>query len=839
MDQEKKLVLLADKWTFAELKRADVLPASILTTGGGDPANPYPLDDSASSIVRLDPSWFIPYGDPVVEEANAVLNDERFDELFAGFLGKVICHVAVVDSQATGDEADDVAVRPMRRLASLRKWYELFNKLAAKHVGKRAAEYTHVLVLVVSDRIDPSQLEDFRYFVTPEDKSNGATKSFARTYVMLRRLEIGKDRALHARYVWPYYVGHLLTSLCADSSRLRQNGRALQTFVWRYMQVAPAINQGFCTQAVAAAFRKAYEKIAGNTDADEKNRPRLKLSFSGLEAIDKLTDTHGDLEFGETCIPTQHWHAYDATAEVQQAVRPENWRGQTTCKGRAALSDLTKSQLGTCAQLEDVPDTDSTGVEAHFGIQEDKNTRGIQVAWIKVHNSPRYAFARVESESRRDIATGDAAGNTSQEKDTPGLSQVFQQADLRWRELRQLEDGRKAHVKSLEEGAKEYQSAAQAHVEGGFRMLAVLAAVPLMGLLSFYAVKGWMEAAAAASTGRPLFGYTWSLPALVALIGAAGALLGAFLPWCLHNFCGGRAQGALQEAMAYHGSIVKARHRACIALMASGGTAWLNIRCRGMAASLRPLLERCSTMLNTELQGYQPASSLLQDGKSEDDPEADSNVGSPDGKTQAEEEREQRGRRQRRILREQRIVMVPQKQPVGDVDCGKAKALGEEVAVRESEVFLEKWRHNLNRWDTKSHGRIPARKLIPFLRTFRDRLESAVVASESENRLLALSLSKSHEQETVDTIVELTRHNETDEHCYFMSCILPEKQLMLSSTILLSDKLKDKVQLENCCPMPFSGTGFAIIYEEAQVTAFDLVMTGSEPEIGVTGVETK
>lgn len=758
------LVLLADDWTFAELERSGALPRGHVSEASLS-HQPYLHEDTGGRIVRVDPTAFTPRGANGQGTAYSQNERERFEELFAGLQGNVLCHVAVLDSLADPGTEGYEGKHPPRRLRELKEWYEQFEASARRHVGaKHMHGYVHILVLVVCDPIGPEEKEDFLYFA----QSGKRTGLISRTYVMLRKLEIGRNRALHARYVWPFYLARLMSLFQMTLPELRhvvsQESEKYSARVWRFFEYVPEPPPNGFLDELQAAYTLAYDTLLASADKERGAiRPRLRLS-SSLAAVDGLVDQHRRLEL-EPVVPGANegqWNDFEAEYTFQHAANPGRWRPRMAEKARESLLDLGIAQLQTSPG--------NTGDPSETAVQRgprrrntDVNRNGIQEVWSKIHEHPKHAFARVEVVTPSGSSESESKSGETNGEEESLTTRSCRLAGERWQKVREVEEEFARYLEELHSNGRQFDKARTANVGLQWRLvLGIVGAVPV-ALFAFHLTRATLMLSAAVSSGRPP-GYFWG-PAFVALAGAVGSVCAAVLPWWLHKRRGEQARRKLVAALGSIDLQAEACHVEALRLLKSGADSWLNMRTEGVAGRLRALLRRLGTMLNRELfPGHVMVSireSIEEDEIPLDDDDAESLY-----RESTEEERDSRQRRQRRVLRGRTRIPIP-RTFMATQDLAMEPI--EKAIAKEAGNFLFKWREEVGQWDRDAYGRIPARKLVPMLRDYRERLEEFFYSEAGAQRIQSL---QGHE--LIGWLRQSVSEIELQHFSYFMSCVVPQ-----------------------------------------------------------------
>jgi hypothetical protein len=220
---DPRLVLLADDWTFEELRRSGVLPEPFYVDG---------------PVLRIDPS-------ELVVSATDADAREHSDLLFASLLGpSQLCRVAVLGE---GDPAEPSPVR------ALLDWYDGFEAACRDHLGGRGESLAHALVLIVTADVPQDWREDLERLLSDPDAGPRGP-----VYLMGRRLNWSASDVCHARHVWPIAASRLLLRFLAEP--VDPNQQRKRVHAWRSYALQ-AMRQADFDLAVDAALRGTHQGL--------------------------------------------------------------------------------------------------------------------------------------------------------------------------------------------------------------------------------------------------------------------------------------------------------------------------------------------------------------------------------------------------------------------------------------------------------------------------------------------------------------------------------------------------------------------------------------------------
>jgi len=376
----QRLLLLADEVCFEDIKKYGGLPPGILCDVDEDGPAP-----SERHIVRRDPALLIPdarhpaSGDGAPDAVSQrALDEEGRDELFAELLGTTVCHLVVLGNARDGraEISDKTTIGGPTCLEDLVEWYKAFQKEVGR-VRHRRHEYQHILILVCTDDLRADDLPCIKALT----EADGEHAYFHRCYVMLKKLELGRQDVCFSRYVWPSAVGRLLLRLLDDESYGIRGGAC--AYAWRAFELSPGFDRSIVDEQYVRALGLANQRLCeAGADVDPEWRHEV------LHPREKRLQVE---ELGEKEIPTaRYWHRFGVREESAAVTSEDRWSGELTDAGESFGGQLAEAAIES----------------GHLGASEDADTDPVKAifsppaAWVHRTWGPR---------SRKSIGNGRAS----------------------------------------------------------------------------------------------------------------------------------------------------------------------------------------------------------------------------------------------------------------------------------------------------------------------------------------------------------------------------------------------------------------------------------------------
>ncbi len=784
----QSIILLATGWVYRELAAAGGLAEDTLIDAGNT-RDPYPAQEHHGRVLRYPSERFIPA--TTVSSSSDTPEGQYLDELYAGLLGRTVVHLAVLgrpDPPAPGAQPEDASPAAVKDLTGLVRWYKSFQSEAQRRLGKRADELDHILVIVCRDDLTREDLAPLQALAGPRADGSAGPK-IGKVYVLFSRLELGRNRAVHARHVWPQLAGALLMHLLwAETRTEHPASTAARAFVWRCLKIVPEVDSDQFREQLQHGFREAYREVLPGLSDDTGPPPqfRLDLDLSPWIAAEKGAAELGTPAGGLGAVATDkrptEWYAFPAREEAERLGAESRWRDALHRAAEGLLRELSAHAMGldpetinTRAGTGDEPAPGPPGAEsegsralarsaeAPAATARDRG-RGVSLVWARVHERPAAVFAGVHTS----LSPGD--GRPRQEGD--GVSAHCRDLEKELRdalaEIARLDVERARGLAVARECAEEYVRAAQNYVPRRVRVWLALTAMALVAYLGMFAARALMNLLAAAR-GAAVFVPSWwvsgSIVGLCAGLGAlTAALYSAWREWRQGEAARKDLTGFFEEV----DGLVRNRHGACLRLCRSSIARWYVLRAESIANTARSLLRRLSCVVAREVRP-EPASARLVPRDLEGQPHA----GSPG--TDAESMRA----RQRDTMRDFTTHRI---------SCTDMKGWHDQVrrAVRETVgEFGQAWKRLTERWDPRYCGNIPVSQVVPFLREHRRRLEASVL--QQLRGWLIKSLSDTALEDHLKTLLN---SSELASFEHFATAILPEGMKLRTTLFVCPDRFE-------------------------------------------------
>ncbi len=331
-----RIVLLSDRQSCAELEQCAAMPAGALgrhTADGPDRGAGAPFLFADASFLT-DDSY----------------NEEQRRARMGELLNASFVHLVVVRNPP-GGAGEAGGLKSADHLAALQEWYRKFAALAEEKLKNRRHEYSKILVLVFVDHPPKGSSQRLQAMLEIKSKADGAEHPAAllnRCYVMLPELECGEQSALAARYLWPYYVAHLLVRLQAmDFDR----NAAPEIFTWRSYE----IRQPIARDALETSVQRGLDLFSKHLSS-HKTMSSLKM-LDGARTLDatklEIANSRSD---DMAC-----WFEYVAATAANRKTDTAMWRGtfgaaREKCSAdfSAALAHALPGDAGSAALWTDV-----------------------------------------------------------------------------------------------------------------------------------------------------------------------------------------------------------------------------------------------------------------------------------------------------------------------------------------------------------------------------------------------------------------------------------------------------------------------------------------------------
>lgn len=553
----RKLYLLADDQAMVKL-RAVGMSEELLVDGTHDA----PPDGSAPQrdyIQRLDPRDLTPHARPAeAAEDSPAVDVEHRDELFAGLLGSLVCHLVVLENDA--GERDTVLTdsAPVERL---RTWYEQFQQEVELRVGYRQSDYRHVLVIVCAEDVPHEYLEPLLA------QLSGPDSPVEVCYVMLRRLNWAQQNVCHARYVWPISVARLLLYLMTTKGQLQPRG-GTTLMAWRAIEIVPDIPASVIDEQYRKTLDIIYKRLF--TDfADHRQR-----SVWDEDSFDP--DPHIDKE--ELTVPepphVRQWQTFDSRRATDDAESPARWDEALSENGGRFATSIGRAVL----------DDDSPA------------WRQVAKVWGSVHGEPSVLPAALQ---QRGIVHG------------PDVDRSFQELLDEFQSLITMIRERDAAIADARGCAEAIAQAQRGYIDRSVRVMLAATVGVIVSYASIVLFGYLLSLTVSDLWARPL---DWLTPLAVAGSGVLGVALAVVVPLVMENIAGKRAVGTFtDDILPDLDQRMIRRDWASQKLIENGHRFWAKARAASAARRLRLLLRRLMTMVDFELRTTDSAAPSPED----------------------------------------------------------------------------------------------------------------------------------------------------------------------------------------------------------------------------------
>lgn len=551
-----KLLLLADDWSFRELRRHGGLPEESLVDGELGESASQGMDKHAreGQIIRRNPYRLIPCrgGGAAPDE----LDEEGKDILFAELLGSTVCHLVVLENAPEVVEGlsgtEEVVLQGPSTLPSLLEWYRRFNAEAEERVLRRSTEFRHVLVLVCAEDLRAGEFDALARLIGQSEEEKNTFCD--RCYVMLRKLELGQSDVLLARYVWPMGVRRLLVKLLEDS--VTPGAYGPRAWAWRARELNPNLDESFVQGQFIHSMEEAFKTLTQAT--------QVSLSEEGKDSFRPAKWEPEAISLPEKPFPTVGlWETYPVKEQAEAVSNPDRWQNELADAGAKFGTHLSR-----LVAQKNVPAADEAAR-----------------VWSAVHSDPRNVFG----------------GLTTPELRGPDMMGQSDQLNGFWREICGCDEEKSRLEESLSGCVQVMEEAQRGFVEVGFRLVFAFAATLLVAyvtisLLLSLQPDGW-----------------WIAAPISISLSLAAAIMAVLVPWGLERFRGDQAIKTYIGFLGHIDNKILDRHRLCQNSIAAASNFWQKLRANAASDRLRLLLRRVKSMLEKELQPEPPSVQLSGD----------------------------------------------------------------------------------------------------------------------------------------------------------------------------------------------------------------------------------